>query len=142
MTDEKNGHVFGGDQGDPDEAQDNVPTEDTPEIEGTEPSEPVDAPTGDAGGPDGPEVEALVEAIDGKYSIQATNLKTGEVLTEADGVFFKATDKALPFVLTFYEDQCRRLGADLDQIESVQRLKQRVDQFQVANLGKVKVADV
>lgn len=78
--------------------------------------------------------------IDRKFRILAVNpCKIGRVYTEKDGIFFCAHDAAVPAMLVTYVEECKRLGAEPNQIESAELLRKRVIGRQ--NTGDVKVPD-
>lgn len=80
--------------------------------------------------------------IDRKFKIVATQAITKAKHTEKDSVLFLAKDKALPATLGFYKEECQRLGAAPDQILGIEKLMERVNDFQVKYSKKVKVADI
>ena len=84
----------------------------------------------------------MMEAIDRKFTIDATCREHGHVFTEADAVLFLAKDKALPATLKFYREWCQRIGADERQLLGIDLLIQRVEAWQAANPDRVKIPDV
>jgi hypothetical protein len=83
-----------------------------------------------------------MEVVDRKFQISAVCREHGHLFSEADAVLFVAKDKALPATLRFYLEECRRLGAAERQLEGIALLIARVEAWQVANPGRVKVPDV
>lgn len=82
----------------------------------------------------------MPEAIDRKYKIVAQNpCKKGSRYTEQDGMFFAAKDAALVPTLTFYYEECQRVGCKEEHLESVLLLIERVRDYQ-SRINK-KVAD-
>ncbi|MDO8357257.1 MAG: hypothetical protein Q7U76_12775 [Nitrospirota bacterium] len=80
--------------------------------------------------------------IDKKYKIQAVQAITKAKHTEQDSVLFLAKDKALPATLRFYSEECTRLGAANDQLQGIELLIGRVEDYQAKHAKKVKVADI
>jgi len=74
-----------------------------------------------------------METIDRKFQILAVNpCKKGAIYTQADGFFFKATDKFAPHALVGYIKAMKESGeVDSIQIESAELLLQRVMKKQV-----------
>lgn len=78
-----------------------------------------------------------MEAIDRKFVIQATNAVNRKSYTEYNSFLFCAKDKAVPAALRAYMDECVRIGAAPEHIESVKLLLGRVEQFQREILSKI-----
>lgn len=82
------------------------------------------------------------EPIDRKFEIRARCFEHDHVYDDAHGMFFVAKDKALPATLRFYRQECERIGALPAQLRGIDLLIERVDRYQAANPGAVKVPDV
>lgn len=80
--------------------------------------------------------------LDKKFKIQATKVKDGSIITDADSVLFLGKDAALPAALDAYLAKCNELGAGPAQIEAVEKLIKRVKQYQLDNQAIVKVPDL
>ncbi len=78
-----------------------------------------------------------MEAIDRKFVIFAHNAVTGKQYTEFNSFLFCAKDQAVPAALSAYMDECARIGAAPEHIESVFFLLNRVKQFQAEVLSKI-----
>ena len=84
----------------------------------------------------------IIDPIDNKFKVTATNPYTGKTYTEEDGFFMCAHDLAVPAALKKYIKKCVKLGADKHQIEGTKLLLERVVKFQENNAARCKVADV
>jgi len=78
-----------------------------------------------------------MEAIDRKYKIQAVNPVTGKTYSEENALLFSAKDAAVPAALLAYAEECKRIGAKPEHIESVFLLHDRVLKFQSESGNKV-----
>jgi len=77
--------------------------------------------------------------IDRKFEILAIRISNGEELTENDGMFFCAKDKAFISFLSGYLDTCRRLGLE-ERYNATLSLFTRVTEYQ--NTIECKVPDI
>jgi len=68
--------------------------------------------------------------IDRKFQIQAVNPVNGKRYTEADALLFCAKDAAVPAALLAYANECVKLGANKEHIQSIHLLRARVMEFQ------------
>ena len=68
--------------------------------------------------------------IDRKYRILAVNPCSGNVHNEEDAILFLAKDLAVLPMLETYVEECNLLGCDDEQIESVNLLIERVEEYQ------------
>jgi hypothetical protein len=84
--------------------------------------------------------QTQTESIDKKFTILAVNPITGSIHTDASALLLCAKDKATPAALAAYLNACIDLGAGDDQVNSVKKLIERVEQFQLNN--PTTVADV
>jgi hypothetical protein len=80
--------------------------------------------------------------IDRKFEFTAVNPITGSTYTDEDGIVLLAKDNAVPNTLRFYREECERQGAMLGQLEAVDALIKRVDDYRAAYPELCKVADV
>ena len=78
-----------------------------------------------------------MEIIDRKFKFVATNPCKGNVYTEENAIVFCAKDKAVPEMLRAYYDECEKIGAEEEHLESVWLLCQRVIDFQTRHGSKV-----
>lgn len=79
----------------------------------------------------------LEQQIDRKFSVTAVSRTSYNVYDESNAVVFLARDPALLYALDGYLTGCIALGADVNQIEAVKLLKQRVEKFQSENPVKL-----
>lgn len=82
------------------------------------------------------------EPIDRKYTFCATSTEHPKEHSHMDALVFLAKDKALPATLSFYRDECFRLGAQVEQLQGIDLLIERVLCFQAERPDLVKVGDV
>ena len=82
------------------------------------------------------------EPIDRKFTFCATCCEHGHEHSHMDSILFLAKDKAVPATLSFYRDECFRLGAKEEQLQGIDLLIERVLRFQSERPDLVKVADV
>lgn len=71
-----------------------------------------------------------MEIIDRKFQLLAVNPVNGKIYTEANAMVFCAKDAALPAALKAYRQECLRIGANPEHVESVGLLIERVEQYQ------------
>ena len=81
-----------------------------------------------------------METIDRKFIILAVNPCNGKHYTEKNALLLCAHDKAVPVALKAYCEECERLGANPEHIQSISLLIERVKKFQEA-MGGGKVPD-
>ena len=75
--------------------------------------------------------------IDRKFEITAKNPVNGNTYTEADALLLCAKDKAVPAALRAYRDECVRIGANAEHVQSIGLLIDRVNAFQKSNGSRV-----
>jgi hypothetical protein len=68
--------------------------------------------------------------VDRKFKILAINPINGKIYTEADAILLCAKDACVPAALAAYQEECIRLGANAEHIESITLLRERVDAYQ------------
>lgn len=73
--------------------------------------------------------------IDRKFRILAVNPVNGKRYDESNSLLLCAKDAAVPSALNAYLDECVRIGANPEHIESVALLLERVLSFQIAAGG-------
>lgn len=81
-----------------------------------------------------------MEKIDRKFRILAVNPVNGKTYTEKDSFLMCAKDAAVPAALRAYGEECERIGANKEHIESVYLLLSRVVRYQ-SNLGGGRIPD-
>ena len=82
------------------------------------------------------------EAIDRKFEIQARCIEHDHAYDDHHAILMLAKDKAVPATLRFYRAECERIGAGPAQLRGIDLLIERVDRYQAANPGVLKVADI
>jgi hypothetical protein len=83
----------------------------------------------------------LMEKLDGKFHGVIVRDATGEVVACDQYVIFLAKDNAFPETLEFYYQECKRIGADQEQLDAIQRLRFRVKRWRQANPQLCKIPD-
>jgi hypothetical protein len=79
--------------------------------------------------------------LDAKFYAAVHKVKDGKSVPDDEWVIFLAKDNAFPATLEFYHDECVRLGADQEQLDSVRRMHRRVMQWRAENPDRCKVPD-
>lgn len=79
--------------------------------------------------------------LDAKFSGVIYKVKNGSIVTDDEYVVFLAKDTAFAHILPLYRDECIKLGADQEQIASVNRMITRLTDWRAANQHLVKVPD-
>lgn len=82
-----------------------------------------------------------VQKLDAKFTGVIVKVKDGTIVPDDEYVVFLAKDSAFAAVLPAYRDKCIELGADMEQIQSVNRMLDRVDAWRAANPDKLKTPD-
>lgn len=82
------------------------------------------------------------QSIDRKFKISATSIGSGNKYSDENAVLFLAKDIAFARALPEYLNQCIICGAGQDQITAVELLIDRVNAFQLENVGVAKIPDV
>lgn len=82
-----------------------------------------------------------MQKLDGKFhGIIAKDLG-GEIVPPSEFVVFLAKDNAFPATLEFYYNECKRIGADREQLDAIERLQTRVVRWREAHPERCKVPD-
>ena len=68
--------------------------------------------------------------IDRKFEILAKNPVNGKEYTEENSFLMCAKDAAVPAALMAYRDECERLGANKEHIQSIELMLERVHAYQ------------
>lgn len=68
--------------------------------------------------------------IDRKFNIFAKNPVNGNEYTHENALLLCAKDKAVPAALKAYRDECEKLGANPEHIQSIELLMERVNNYQ------------
>lgn len=85
---------------------------------------------------------AIDEPVERKYDFVARSVEHGTLHTHDDAFVFLAKDRAVPATLRFYHQKCAALGCDQAQLDGIDRLIERVQEFQRLHHELVKEADV
>ena len=75
--------------------------------------------------------------IDRKFNIIAVNPVSGNLYTSANALLLCAHDKAVLPTLVEYHKQCRSLGCNVEHLQSIDLLIERVQRFQTAQYSKI-----
>lgn len=79
--------------------------------------------------------------LDAKFYGIIRKVKDDSIVSDDEYVVFLAKDNAFAITLQYYRDCCIRLGADQEQINAVERMIKRVEEWRHNNLDKLKVPD-
>jgi hypothetical protein len=82
-----------------------------------------------------------MQKLDGKFHGVVVRDATGDVVPCDQYVIFLAKDNAFPATLEFYYQECKRIGADREQLDAIERLQSRVKKWREANPHLCKVPD-
>lgn len=82
------------------------------------------------------------EKLDGKFHGEVVRERDGSVVPPDQFVVFLAKDRAFLPTLEFYYGECSRIGCAQPQLNAVLALISRVREWQEANPGQMKLADV
>jgi len=80
--------------------------------------------------------------IDTKFTINAQCIEHNHFYTESEAVLFLCKDQAFLPTLRYYRHVCVQVGAGERQVRAVDKLIERVVQWQRDNPDKMKVPDV
>ena len=78
-----------------------------------------------------------MEKIDRKFKILAVNSVNGKTYTDENALLLCAKDKAVPAALRAYKEECERIGANAEHVESIGLLIGRVEKYQAEIASKV-----
>lgn len=79
--------------------------------------------------------------LDAKFSGVIFKIKDGSIVTDDEYVVFLAKDDAFAETIRFYREACYRLGSDQAQLDAVDRMIGRLDDWRAANPHRLKVPD-
>lgn len=82
-----------------------------------------------------------MQKLDAKFSGVIFKIKNGSIVPDDEYMVFLAKDAAFWNTLNFYYEECRRLGADEEQLAAVSRAIERVRLWREANHNRLKVPD-
>lgn len=80
--------------------------------------------------------------LDAKFSGVIIKAKDASIVPPDEYIVFLAKDDALPATLEFYENECQRLGASMEQIATVRQMRSRLAFWRERNPQRCRVADV
>lgn len=79
--------------------------------------------------------------LDAKFYGTIRKVKDDSLVPDDEYVVFLAKDNAFALTLQYYRDCCIRLGADKEQIASLERMIKRVEAWRRDNPDRLKVPD-
>jgi hypothetical protein len=79
--------------------------------------------------------------IDRKFIFTAVNPCNSKYYTQENALILCAKDQAILPALEAYHDECKRLGAGIEHLNSVALLIGRVRKYQSTHLDEVKIPD-
>jgi hypothetical protein len=79
--------------------------------------------------------------LDAKFYGEIRKVKNDTLVPDDEYMVFLAKDNAFLPTLEFYRDECKRQGADAEQIAAVDRGIQRVRDWRLANTHRLKTPD-
>jgi hypothetical protein len=82
-----------------------------------------------------------MQKLDAKFSGVIFKIKDGTIVPDDEYVVFLAKDEAFYNTVRFYRDECIRLRADSDQIDAVNRMIDRLEDWRIANPHRLKTPD-
>lgn len=82
-----------------------------------------------------------MQKLDAKFSGVIFKIKNGSIVPDDEYMVFLSKDAAFPATLRFYRDECARLGAEMEQLEAVDRALARLYSWRDANMNRIKVPD-
>jgi len=74
--------------------------------------------------------------IDRKFIIAAQNPVNGKKYSQENSLLLCAKDRAVPAALMAYRDECIKLESNIEHIQSINLLINRVKKFQLHNESK------
>jgi hypothetical protein len=80
--------------------------------------------------------------LDSKVHGTLIKNKNGMEIPEDEFIVFRPSDNAIPLTLRYYLIVLKAQGASVEQIQAVERLIDRVDEWRLAHPERCKVADV
>lgn len=83
----------------------------------------------------------MPEKLDTKVYGLLRKTKNDQTIPDDEYIVFQVQDRALLPTLSFYWDECARLGAAQPQLDGVLRLIERVREWQAAHPERLKVPD-
>ncbi len=79
--------------------------------------------------------------LDAKFYGEIRKVKDDSIVPDDEYVVFLAKDNAFAETVRFYRRACELLGADQEQIDAVDRMIERIDDWRTANAHRLKVPD-
>lgn len=79
--------------------------------------------------------------LDAKFSGHIFKAKDGTMVPEDEYIVFLAKDNAFLPALNFYWEECKRQGADVEQLRAVSGLIDRVMEWRDTNRSRCKTPD-
>lgn len=82
------------------------------------------------------------QKLDGKFHGVIVKNKDGSIVPQDQWIVFLVKDNAVPAMLDFYYEECKRQGALDDQLDAVREMINRADEWRNKNPGLCKTPDV
>lgn len=82
-----------------------------------------------------------MQKLDAKFGGVIFKIKNGQIVPDDEYMVFLAKDAAFWGTINFYYEECKRLGADEEQLAAVSRAIERVRTWRDANHDRIKVPD-
>jgi hypothetical protein len=79
--------------------------------------------------------------LDAKFYGEIRKVKDDSLVPDDEYVVFLAKDEAFADTIYYYRDRCIALGADREQIDAVNRMIQRIEDWRANNPSRLKVPD-
>lgn len=79
--------------------------------------------------------------LDAKFFGVIVKAKDNSIVPEDEYVVFLAKDSAFAAILPAYRDKCIELGCDMEQVQAVNRMIDRVSAWRKANPSRLKNPD-
>jgi cytochrome c oxidase assembly protein Cox11 len=79
--------------------------------------------------------------LDAKFYGEIRKVKDDSVVPDDEYVVFLAKDTAFAQVLPMYRSICQQLGCDVEQLQAVDRMIDRMRMWRAANQERLKIPD-
>lgn len=83
-----------------------------------------------------------MKKLDAKFTGVIVKNKDGSIVPQDEYVVFLAKDNAFPATVEFYINECRRQGAEPEQVDAVREMYDRLTEWREANPDRCKPPDV
>lgn len=79
--------------------------------------------------------------LDGKFYGEVRKVKDDSLVPDDEFVVFLAKDNAFAAILPVYRDKCIEFGCDMEQVQAVNRMIDRLQEWRRANHHRLKNPD-